>query len=152
MRLTQFKRKEDYQMRLIKLCRCIAAAIAILALGSCATTNGTPKFEDMLTNAGFRLKPADTPAKLAHLQTLPQKQIVPWKKDGRVFYVFADPDQKALYVGDQQALQRFRELQMQQEDAREGKSITHGSQLANLEMDYESEMEWDLWGPYDPWW
>jgi len=127
----------------------VAAMAIVLALGGCAsTTNGTAKFEQMLIAGGFRMKLADTPEKLAHLQTLPQKRIVPRQKDGKVYYVFADPDQKALYVGDAKAYQQFQDLRVQQEDA-EYNAMAAAADRQAEEMRYESDAMWGMWGP---WW
>ena len=128
--------------------RFVAAVVAILALGGCAsTTNGTAKFEQTLIAGGFRMKLADTPEKLAHLQTLPQKRIVPRQKDGKVYYVFADPDQKALYVGDAQAYQQFQDLRLQQQDAEQNAMAAEADRQAE-EMRYESDAMWGMWGPW----
>src|SRR5262245_42333192 len=55
--------------------RHLAAVIglAMLAAG-CATATQTT--ESLLAQAGFRQLPADTPQKLDHLQTLPERRIV----------------------------------------------------------------------------
>jgi len=96
-------------------------ALGILALavlvGGCAatTTSSTPTaaapdtMETLLTNAGFKNVPADTPQKQAFLQKLPDKRLVPHKrqKDGALRYVYADKDNKRLYVGDAAAYQNF---------------------------------------------
>ena len=127
--------------------RFVAAVVMVLALGGCAsTTNGTAKFEQMLIAGGFRMKLADTPEKLAHLQTLPQKRIVPRQKDGKVYYVFADPDQKALYVGDAVAYQQFQDLRLQQQDAEQNAMAAEADRQAE-EMRYESDAMWGMWGP-----
>ncbi len=128
--------------------RFVAAMVALLALGGCAsTTNGTAKFEQMLIAGGFRMKLADTPEKLAHLQTLPNKRIVPRQKDGKVYYVFADLDQKALYVGDANAYQQFQDIRLQQQDAEQNAMAAEADRQAE-EMRYESDAMWGMWGPW----
>lgn len=120
----------------------IFGAIVILALGGCAgvQTDPTVSFEQMLTDAGFRMKAADTPAKLGFLQTLPPKRIVPSHKDGRVYYVFADPDLKVLYVGNAQAYRKYLDLRMAKEDA-EDTYHSPERRMYEMEMDYEESME-----------
>ncbi|MBM4293749.1 MAG: hypothetical protein FJ126_02445 [Deltaproteobacteria bacterium] len=122
----------------------IASVAFILILGGCAGVQPDPtvSFEQMLTTAGFRLKAADTPEKLARLQTLPTRRIVPRTKDGRVYYLFADPDQKALYVGDAQAYQNYLDLRMAKQDAEEHYH-SPGERMGQMEMDYEFSMEMD---------
>ena len=120
----------------------MASAIFIL-LGACAggsQPDPTVSFEQMLTTAGFRLKAADTPEKLARLQTLPARRIVPRTKDGRVYYLFADPAQQALYVGDAQAYQNFLDLRMAKEDAATPYN-SPAERMAQMESDFEFSME-----------
>jgi hypothetical protein len=128
----------------------VITALALLSQANCATTNGTPKFEDMLTKAGFRLKQADTPAKEAHLLDLPPKTIVQVKQQGRSFYAFADPDNKVLYVGNDAAYQRF--LIMRSHQLAPGGGGSSVSRLGQMESDFEYSMEWDQWEPMDSFW
>jgi hypothetical protein len=105
-------------MRNLKLC--LYAALVLLALavlvGGCATTtSSTPTaaapdtMESMLTSAGFKTIALDTPQKQAFFQKLPDKKLVPHKrqKDGAQRYVYADQANKRLYVGDPAAYQNF---------------------------------------------
>jgi hypothetical protein len=81
-------------------------------------------------DAGFRQVPADTPQKLTHLKTLPQRQLVARTHQGQKYYVFADAeDCKCMYVGRDQQYQSYLRLAREQrvaedkavalEDARE---------------------------------
>ena len=96
--------------------------------------------EQELSAAGFEAKVADTPEKLAHLQTLTQRKLVRYMKDGKNYYVFADAKQNCIYVGDEAAYQKFGQLQASTGDgpmaARENKAAA---------------MRWDLWGPFHRW-
>jgi len=151
VRLSGHEKKEGNQMSTTgnKFFGFSAAIILLLTLGGCASTsNGTAKFEQMMIAGGFRMKPADTPEKLAHLQTLPQKRIVTRQKDGKVFYLFADPDQKALYVGDARAYRQFQDIRLQQQDAEQNAMAAEADRQA-AEMRYESDV---MWGAWDPWW
>jgi hypothetical protein len=98
-----------------------------LSLTACAITRNT---ESLLAQAGFRQVPADTPKKLAHLKTLPQRQLVARTHEGQKYYVFADAEGcKCMYVGRDQQYQSYRALARDQrvaedqavalEDARE---------------------------------
>jgi hypothetical protein len=64
--------------------------------------------EQLLLAAGFDKKVADTPEKLAHLETLtPARRIVARPRDGQLYYVYADPAVcKCLYVGTAEDYQR----------------------------------------------
>jgi len=117
----------------------------------CSLFRETPQekaqaMEPLLSAAGFRMKLADTPEKLAHLQTLPAMQLVPHEKDGKVFYGFADPVVcKCLYVGDQTAYQQYQKLAVQKELADE--------QREAASMNEDAAADWSMggfWGPFGP--
>ena len=113
-----------------------------LSLTGCAAIRGhqTAETEEVLAAAGFQMKPADTPAKLAHLQTLTPRKVVRYTRDGQVHYVYADPETcKCLYVGDEQRYQKFQELSLQKKIADEQRSAARAN--------WEASMNW--WG--GPW-
>src|SRR5262245_59275516 len=58
-------------------------------VGGCASA--TVQTENLLGQAGFRRLPADTPAKVAHLSTLPPGKVVGREYQGKKYYVFSDP-------------------------------------------------------------
>jgi hypothetical protein len=99
-------------------------------------TKGT---EQLLAAAGFEMKIADTPEKLANLSTLtPRRTLIPQERNNQLYYVYADPDLcKCLYVGTstqyEQALQKSYESDQ---------SIAVGQQV--------NALAWELWAPW-PW-
>jgi hypothetical protein len=87
--------------------------IAVVGLASSLTAcaMATRNTESRLTQAGFRQVPADTPQKLAHLKTLPQRQLVARAHQGQKYYVFADAEGcKCMYVGRDQQYQSYQRL------------------------------------------
>ena len=67
-------------------------------LGGCAFA--VSNTESLLTQAGFRKLPADTPKRVEHLQTVAPHKLIRRTADGKSYYVFADPGNcKCLYVG-----------------------------------------------------
>ncbi|MDP3182851.1 MAG: hypothetical protein Q8M54_08555 [Desulfobaccales bacterium] len=124
--------------------------MALIALAGCAAVQAIQKSEAMdkeqlLTAAGFRVRLADTPQKLAHLQTLTQRKLIAHQRDGKVYYVYADALAcKCLYIGNEEAYQRYQQLVIQQQIA--------DQQRMTAEMNYDAQMNWGMWGPYDPWW
>ena len=64
----------------------IIGAIALLTLAIGCATNGT-QTTDLLTAAGFKLVPADTPKKQELLNTLPKGQLSLITWEGKTFYV-----------------------------------------------------------------
>ena len=66
--------------------------------------------ERLLAAAGFELKLADTPQKMAHLKTLAQNSLVMHDADGQLRYVYADvAGCKCLYAGGQAATTNIKE-------------------------------------------
>ena len=85
------------------------------ALGGCAFA--VSNTESLLTQAGFRKLPADTPKRAEHLQTLAPHKLIRRTADGKSYYVFADPSGcKCLYVGSEDAYAKYKAL-VQQQDA-----------------------------------
>jgi hypothetical protein len=120
----------------------LAAAILI---GGCAAIQReeAQKTESILSASGFQMKPADTPDRIAHLQSLTPLKVVPHTKDGRLVYVYADPKScKCLFVGDEQAYQRYQALAIKEQLAQE--------QMMAAQMNEDAAMNWGLWGPF--WW
>jgi hypothetical protein len=121
--------------------------LPLLALGlgmtGCAAIRArqAAETEQVLAAAGFRMKPADTPEKLAHLQTLTPRKVVRYTRDAQPHYVYADPDTcKCMYVGDEQGYQKYQELCLQKQIADE--------QLAAAQANRDASMNWGLWGPW----
>ncbi len=120
-------------MKTLKALICTAILLA-LAIG-CSTTKGT---EDMLSAAGFKTIPANTPEREAHLKSLPANQITSVQREGTLYYVFPDQKNSVAYVGQQQQYQTYQRLRLQKQMADE--------QLNTAEM-YNSA-PWGVWGPW----
>ena len=104
-------------------------------------THQTAETEQVLAAAGFQVKPADTPEKLAHLQTLTPRKVVRYTRDGQPQYVYADPETcKCLYVGDEQRYQKYQELSLQKQIADE--------QMSAAQTNWDASMNWGAWGPW----
>jgi hypothetical protein len=123
-------------------------AASLLAVAGCASIMGRGAIdtERTLAAAGFQMKLADTPEKLAHLQTLaPQRKLVPHSQDGEMRYVWADAKYcKCLYAGSELAYQRYQKLAIQQKLADEQRDAA----LANE----DAAMNWGMYGGWGPWW
>ena len=99
------------------------------------------KVESTLAAAGFKMRPADTPAKLAKLQALPVRKLSSKVKDGEPVFFYADAEFcKCMYVGDQDAYGRYQQLAIQQRIAQE--------QMQAAEMNQDAAMDWGMWGPF----
>ena len=98
----------------------LAPLLLALALGmtACATTTSVPKTEDLLSQAGFKQMPADTPQKVAHMQTLPDHRLIARNYKGKKYYVYSDPGGcKCIYVGTPAQYQSYRNIARQQQQA-----------------------------------
>jgi hypothetical protein len=114
-----------------------------MALTGCAAIEreDAEQTEQLLAAAGFEMRPADTPAKLADLQRLEQHKLVQRDRDGTVTYTYADAaDCQCLYSGDEKDYDAFQKLQVQQD-------IAEQEQMAAA-MNQEDEMNWEMWGPW----
>jgi hypothetical protein len=111
-----------------------------IALAGCAAMkkNEATDTEQLLTAAGFKMKLADTPERRAHLETLTQLKVVPHDRNGKMYYVYADAAYcQCLYVGNQEAYQRYENLSVKQNIA---------------QMNEAASMDWGMWGPWGPGW
>jgi hypothetical protein len=121
----------------------VVAVVSGFALAGCAWLQNmeADDTEQVLSAAGFQMKPADTPEKLAHLQTLTQRKLVPHERDGRLYYVYADANHcKCLYVGTEQAYQRYQKFALEKQIANE--------QREAAQMNMDAAMDWNMWGPW----
>jgi hypothetical protein len=120
----------------------IAAVLGLgLLAGGCQTTAGIVQGkEDMLAAAGFVVQPADTPARLAALKSLPPHKFVRQTKGNTVVYVYGDPTVcKCVYFGSQQAYGAYRAMVFQQSIADE--------QRMTAFMMQDSSFDFGPWGP-----
>jgi len=129
-----------------ELTRYAVAVALIVVVGGCAAMREerAKDKENLLAAAGFQMKPANSPSRVAHLQTLTPLKLLPYtRSDGKLLYVYADPKGcNCLYVGDETAYQRYRALAEQRKIAQE--------QMVTAQMNADAAMDWGLWGPY--WW
>ena len=79
----------------------VVGVIALLALMvGCATTATFPQDKaNMLVAAGFKTVTPRTAAQQQKLQQLQTGQVVTIQKNGRTYYIVADPHQNLVYVG-----------------------------------------------------
>jgi hypothetical protein len=150
--LTGFDQRSDSNMDTQRIFnpRIFSGVLAFAMLGglcsSCATMEAdrARDTEQLLAAAGFKVKPADTPDKLAHVKSLTQHKLVPHEKDGTVYYVYADATTcRCVYWGPEEAYQRYQRLATQQRIAED--------QRMAAEMNEDAAMNWELWGP-GYWW
>ena len=125
----------------------IVAAIltASLALGGCVTVGAQEK-EGQLAAAGFTRLQADTPAKLAKLQALPQNTIVYAQRKNGNAYIYADAAGcNCAFIGNDAAYQQYQQL-------RAANNIAQMQETTAL-LNSEAANDWGgAWGPMVPYW
>jgi hypothetical protein len=111
----------------------IAIGLAGCATSPTATAPGKTRPE-MLKAAGFKVYSADTPQKMAHLQTCPADTLMIHERPGTKCYAFSDPNSKTMYIGDEAAYWRYRKALEGQEQKIEEQRIQNDPQF------------WQMWG------
>ena len=86
----------------------------ILALLIFCTTGAAagPEGQDMkLEDMGFIMRPANNDQQLERLRLLPPRTFIARTKNDRRYFLYADPDYcKCVFVGDEIAMQNYRDL------------------------------------------
>jgi hypothetical protein len=123
-----------------------ATLVFVAVLGGCAAIEKSDAMdaERLLTVAGFQMRLADTPEKLAETQKLPQRTLTPQDHEGRTVFVYADAEFcKCLYVGTAEADRRYQRLALVR-----GLEIQRRETAEAIEGD---AMNLDAFGPWYPW-
>lgn len=119
------------------LALCLALAGCSLAgLGQPTPGQRAQYVEPMLSAAGFRMVPADSPEKKQHLSTLPALKVNYYVgKDGNLRYWFADPKYcQCLYLGDAAAYQKYENLRVQAREAHQEQEAAQENYEASQQM------------------
>ena len=118
------------------------ALITLFAITACQSQSTlVAQKEDNLAAAGFVVRPANTPERIAMLNRLPPHQFVQRVNGDIVHYVYADPLVcGCLYVGTQQAYGQYKLHQQQQRLADE--------QLMTAQTYTDTTWNWGAWGPW----
>jgi len=103
--------------------------LSFFLLGCATPPSGGPgagaSQTDLLKQAGFRVYTANTPKKIAYLNTLPANQIVSNQYQGQSHYlVRTDPNSQQCFVGDNAAYQRYQQLATQAAIAQDQQKVS----------------------------
>jgi hypothetical protein len=114
---------------------------ACLIFGLTAGADAGQEGKDMrLEDMGFVMRPAGTAARMERLRLLPPRTFVARTKDGRRYYLYADPDVcRCIFVGDELAMKNYRDLVSPPPQA--PMAIGGGKPSALTEMMREEEMD-----------
>lgn len=127
----------------------LGPALAILAasmtLAGCNSMGASDK-EGQLVAAGFVQRAADSPAKMAKLQALPQNTIVQAQRKGHNVFIYADAAGcGCAFIGSDAAYQQYQQI-------RTANNIAQMQETTAL-LNQEAMMDWGgAWGPYAPGW
>ena len=129
--------KERATMKQIRTSFNRVGVIAVLALMiGCTTTSNNA---DLLSAAGFRRFPADTPQKQQLLNTLTPGRLtlITWK--GKQFYVQPDVANNLAFVGTPAEYQTYQQLRL-------ARQLSNDNLMA-AQMNQNAMMGWGAWGP-----
>ena len=121
----------------------ILIVVAVLALAGCASyaERYAQSNEQGLVAAGFEMRRADTPEKLAALQALTQRKILVYKRPDRLYFVWPDARFcQCLYLGNEAQYQEYSRLGFEQKLEREQITAAEEKEAAAL-----------FDGPWGPW-
>lgn len=125
--------------------------VGVLVLtGGCAyfQRQEAKKTEPILSAAGFQMKLADTPEQLDRIKAMPQRQLRPLKRGGKLYFAYADAQGcRCVYLGDQAAYRRYQDLAFQQQMAAEDRETAVVDEDAAI---IDDDAVWDSWG-FDVW-
>ncbi|TCT00614.1 hypothetical protein [Aquabacter spiritensis] len=126
----------------MKLKAIALATLASLTLGACVTA--TQNKENMLAAAGFRMRLADTPDKIASLKTLPPHKFTVQNQNGQPVYIYADPTVcGCIYYGTQDNYANYQQMMFQQR-------LANQQQMTAM-MNQQMAFDYGPWGgPFMP--
>ena len=96
------------------------------------------QMDEMLVRAGFQMHTAGTPKKLDFLKSLPQNELVHKTYNEKVSYFYVDGSScQCMYVGDEQAYQRFRQSVKEEQMDEKIETTSHRAQdrMGNIDID-----------------
>ncbi|MGH8012018.1 MAG: hypothetical protein ACREQ4_05925 [Candidatus Binataceae bacterium] len=123
--------------------------LIIAALSACApsASERAHQLEPMLSAAGFRMYPADTPARMDELKSLTPLKMRYYPYKGKLHYWFADPKVcHCIYIGNAEDYQEFEKLKLEQERV---KNEERAAEM-NQEAAQQEQMNFMMWpmGPF----
>jgi hypothetical protein len=125
------------------LAKTLGAAVVAITVSGCASiaNQSAMDTERRLSAAGFQMKLANTPEKMARLKTMTERKLVPTTMDGQTVFAYADATScKCVYVGSEKNYQAYQRLSIQQNIVNEQRATAEASQA--------NEMNWNAWGAW----
>jgi len=115
-------------------------------MAGCATTPiaSTQDKANMLVAAGFKTISPKTAEQQQRLQQLQTGQVAQIQKNGRTYYIVADPTQNVVYVGGPTEYQNYQQMRAQNQLAQDN------YQTAAIYQD--TAMDWGRWNGWGVGW
>jgi len=117
----------------------LTLVFTLVSVGCLKSSN--PKTNDterLLAASGFKMRLADTPAKLTRIKGLAQRKILVHRSEGKLLYVYVDAEHcRCVYAGSKEAYRRYQDLALDQQLAAEDRR--------NANRDQPKEMDWSEW-------
>ena len=122
-----------------KLTALVAVAGLALGIAGCVSPQQqVSQKEDLLAAAGFQIRPADSPHRIAAMKRLPPNKFVVKVRNGSPVYLYSDPlDCGCLYIGTQQNWDAYRGEVF-------ARQIANENQMTAI-MNQEA-WDWEPWG------
>jgi hypothetical protein len=115
----------------------VVAGLAVSIAGCATPQQQVAQKEDLLAAAGFQVRIADTPQRLAAMKSLPPNKFVTSVVNGQPVYKYADPLVcRCVYFGTQQNWGAYRQEVL-------AKQLADEAQMTAM----MSQASWD-WGPW----
>ncbi len=114
----------------------IATLSVGLLLTGCAAIEKSDAMdtERLLSAAGFKMKFANTPEKLANITAMTQRTVVPHDKNGTVYYAYADAEFCiCIYLGAEKNYQQYEKIAVERNIA---------------QMNENAAVNWNAWGAW----
>lgn len=114
----------------------VVCATTLWAACAGTPTSQAPSTTGLLIQAGFQVRQADNPQKLAHLKKLFNNRFVHVHFGDQSVLAYPDHDSQRLYVGNEAAYKRY-----------QGLAAQHGSAEAQQAAPQQapSTFDWDMW-------
>ena len=123
----------------------IGATVLLALMAGCATTTtSTQDTASMLVAAGFKTVTPKTAAQQQKLQQLQTGQVATIQKDGKTYYIVADPPRNVVYVGGPTEYQAYQHLRAQRHLAQE--------KAETADVYEDAAMDWGRWGGWGLGW
>jgi hypothetical protein len=123
---------------------CLAGICVLFGINGCASMDASNQ-ESLLTAAGFRVRTPQTDRQRELYDAMPAYKVQHAVVKGKVFYAYKNEKKGVAYVGGEAEYQRYQQLAVQQQIAREN--------YMAAEMNRDAAWGWyGAWGPRGLWW